>query len=146
MPHLRFETNVPKDKIPKEFPRELNRVLAQTLGKPEEVSSLLLHTIFIVLKNLTSYLKYAFHFPKVCVVTVVPDQIMVHGTGEGPCAQATVMSIGKLGETENIRHSKALADKVAEIGVPSTRFYITFYDTLSFNVGVAGTTAKVKEG
>ncbi len=76
------------------------------------------------------------------MVTVVPDQLMVHGTEEGPCAQATLMSIGKLGEEANIRHSKALADKVSEIGVPSNRFYVTFYDTLPYNVGVRGTTAR----
>ena len=76
------------------------------------------------------------------MVTVSPDQIMAHGTTEGPCGQATLMSIGKLGETENIKHSKALSEKISQIGIPANRLYITFYDTLSFNVGVRGTTAK----
>ena len=39
MPHLRLDTNVSKDKIPKDFAKELVSVLAETLGKAEEVST-----------------------------------------------------------------------------------------------------------
>jgi len=69
---------------------------------------------------------------------------MQHGTRDGPCGQATLMSVGKLGEVENIAHSKAISDKLAEIGIPSDRLYIKFNDTLSYNVGVQGGTAKSK--
>jgi len=114
MPHFRLETNIPRSNIPDSFPKELNQVVAKTLGKPEEVT----------------------------VTTVVPDQLMVHGTEEGPCGQATLMSIGKLGEEENLKHSKAISDKIEEIGIPADRLYITFNDTKNYNVGVGGKTAK----
>ena len=43
MPHFRIETNVPEDKIPKDFPSQLCGVLAKSLGKPLNVSFIMLH-------------------------------------------------------------------------------------------------------
>lgn len=38
MPHFRLETNVPVEKIPKDFPAKVCAVLASSLGKPVSVS------------------------------------------------------------------------------------------------------------
>lgn len=37
MPHLRIETNVPQEKIPKDLPQQLCAVVAKSLGKPINV-------------------------------------------------------------------------------------------------------------
>jgi len=113
MPHLRIETNVPSSKISSTLLTDLTRLVAKILGKPE------------------SY----------CVVTLVPDQRMAFGGSEEPCAIANLMSIGRLGQKENIAHSKALFEKItAELGILPTRMYITFQDEPSSNVGYNGTT------
>jgi len=112
MPHLRIETNVPKEKIPPNFAKEACSLLAKLLGKPENY----------------------------CCVTVVPGVNMVFGGTDEPCGQCTLMSIGRLGDKENISHSKALFEKIFEIGIPNDRMYITFQDEKSSNVGYSGTT------
>ncbi|XP_037031105.1 macrophage migration inhibitory factor-like [Bradysia coprophila] len=113
MPHLRIETNVSKDAVPKELPQELSKLIAKLLGKPE------------------SY----------CCVTIVPDQLMVFGGTDEPCGQAWLMSIGQLGKKENMAHSKGIFEKLSKsLGIPPTRMYITFQDAEAMNVGYNGTT------
>lgn len=39
MPYFRLETNIPQEKIPKDFPNTLCKLLSTTLGKPISVSN-----------------------------------------------------------------------------------------------------------
>lgn len=76
-----------------------------------------------------------------CCVTIVPDQLMVFGGTDEPCGQAFLMSIGQLGQKENIAHSKGIFEKISKsLGIPPTRMYITFHDEKAMNVGYNGTT------
>lgn len=133
MPHLRIETNVSKDAVPKELPQELCKLIAKLLGKPESVRKLI---IFINKNRIL-----LFDFPQYCCVTIVPDQLMVFGGTDEPCGQALLMSIGQLGKKENMAHSKGIFEKVSKsLGIPPTRMYITFHDEKAMNVGYNGTT------
>ncbi|KAF5306602.1 hypothetical protein FQR65_LT18526 [Abscondita terminalis] len=94
MPHFRLETNVPQNKIPSDFAQKLCGVLSKSLGKP------------------ISY----------CVATVVGGVNMSWGGKDEPAAQATLMSIGALGVSENKKHSKALFEIInKELNIPLDR-------------------------
>lgn len=55
-------------------------------------------------------------------VTVHPDQMMLFGGTNEPCAQGSLSSIGKISKQENIKHSKAIYDKVnSALGIPKDR-------------------------
>lgn len=113
MPHFQIRTNVPKSSIPSTFLKETSTLIANMLGKPEGY----------------------------CVVTAIPDQMMMFGGEDGPCAMAILMSIGKLGLSENKKYSKILSDHVEKhLGVSPSRMYIEFHDTPSSQVGYRGTT------
>ncbi|GLV36752.1 hypothetical protein CBL_02413 [Carabus blaptoides fortunei] len=113
MPHLRIETNLPKSKVPADFTQRTCAVVAKALGKP------------------VNY----------CVVTIVPDTIMSMGGTTDPCAQTTLMSIGKLGKEQNKSHSEVLFDHInKELGIPPDRMYITYKDAAATDVGFNGTT------
>ena len=76
-----------------------------------------------------------------CSVAIYPGVMLNFGGTDEPCAQASLMSIGQLGGKENVKHSKAIFEKVAEdLGVPTNRMYVTFIDKPSFEVGYDGTT------
>ncbi|XP_028157647.1 macrophage migration inhibitory factor homolog [Ostrinia nubilalis] len=113
MPHLRIETNVPKNSISQDFLSKATKVIAKTLGKPEQY----------------------------CAVSVIPDLPMSFSGTTEPCAIATLMSIGALGVEENKKHAKVLYELVQkELGVPTDRMYITFQNEQTSNVGFKGTT------
>merc|ERR1712042_300033 len=58
-----------------------------------------------------------------------------------PCAQATLMSIGKLGLGENKKHSAVLFPLINKLlGVPDDRVYISYISAQSQDVGFKGTT------
>ncbi|CAH1985874.1 unnamed protein product [Acanthoscelides obtectus] len=65
---------------------------------------------------------------------------MAFGGSNEPCAYASLMSIGALGVSENKKHSKAIAECMASIGVPADRMYIHFVDSPSSVVGYNGST------
>ena len=46
-------------------------------------------------------------------ITIVPDLMMSKGGDRSPCARCEVISIGNLGETENMAISKALCDAIS---------------------------------
>ena len=80
-------------------------------------------------------------FFQYCAVTIVPDQMMMFGGVEGPCAMASLTSIGKLGLNENKKHSKALAEHVQKhLGVPPNKMYIEFKDVPTSILGYDSTT------
>lgn len=45
MPHLRIETNVPKNVITQDFILKAGAVIAKTLGKPDQVTKLFISHI-----------------------------------------------------------------------------------------------------
>ncbi|KAH1011490.1 macrophage migration inhibitory factor homolog [Dendroctonus ponderosae] len=113
MPHFRLETNVPVEKIPKDFAAKICAVLASSLGKPVSF----------------------------CVATVVGGVNISFGGSDAPAAQATLMSIGGLGPAENKKHSKALCEIVEKtLGVPSDRIYIHFLNAATSEVGYRNST------
>ncbi|KAF7283683.1 hypothetical protein GWI33_023179 [Rhynchophorus ferrugineus] len=113
MPYFRLETNVPQEKIPKDFPNTICQILAKSLGKP---------------------LSY-------CSASVTGGVNLSFGGSTEPAAQATLMSIGALGVAENKKHSKALYSAVEQsIGVPPNRMYIQYQNSPTSDVGFNGTT------
>ncbi|CAH0549069.1 unnamed protein product [Brassicogethes aeneus] len=113
MPHFRLETNVPQSDIPADLPAKICQVLSKSLGKP------------------ISY----------CVATVVGGVAMSWGGSNAKCAQATLMSIGALGQEQNKKHSKAIFDLITkELGIADDKMYISFTDNPSMNVGYQSTT------
>nr|AEE62567.1 unknown [Dendroctonus ponderosae] len=113
MPYFRLETNVPQEKIPKEFAATLCQILSRSLGKP---------------------LGY-------CAATVIGGVNLSFGGTFEPAAQATLMSIGGLGIAENKMHSKELFAAIEQtIGVPRSRMYIAYNNAPTSDVGYNGTT------
>ena len=118
MPHFKIETNVKSSDIKDidGFTNELIAAVAETLGKP---------------------INY-------CVATIIPDVKMAMGgpdLAKTPCAQASLMSIGKLGLVENKKHAAKLFPIVNKhLGVADDRCYLTFIDAKSQDVGFKGST------
>uniref|UniRef100_A0A2P2HX69 L-dopachrome isomerase n=1 Tax=Hirondellea gigas TaxID=1518452 RepID=A0A2P2HX69_9CRUS len=113
MPELVINTNVSKDKVTTDVLLKLSKIFCTTIGKPEQY----------------------------CTVRVVPDQLMTFSGSTDACAQASIMSIGRLGVEENKLHSAAIFTAVEQLlGVPQDRMYITFTDKPSSEVGYKGTT------
>jgi len=113
MPTFTLFTNVPQDKIPKDFLKDTTELVANILGKPQ------------------SY----------CIVHVIPDQLMTMGGTGDPCAAATLMSIGKLGTELNKSHSATLYTHIEkQLGIKKNRMYITYRDEDMANIGYDGTT------
>ena len=114
MPHLKIETNVVADKIPKEAVTELVAALAKTVGKP------------------TTY----------CACTIVPGLMMSMDLDPSvPCAQATLTCIGKLGLEENKVHAANLFPLFKKyLGVDEDKCYIHFIDAKTQDIGFKSTT------
>ena len=67
--------------------------------------------------------------------------MMMWGGEEGACAIACLMSIGKLGVSENKKHSEALSAHIEKhLGVSPSRMYIEFQDIKTSDLGYDGTT------
>lgn len=63
------------------------------------------------------------------------------GGGDEPSAQVTLMSIGQLGQKENIKHAKVVFEAVSKgLGVDPGKMYVHFQDAKSQDVGYNGTT------
>lgn len=74
------------------------------------------------------------------MVSLTTDKNMRFGGTEEPCAYAELISIGGLGGDKNKAISAALSAVVEKIGVPSSRFYIKFYDVARTDFGWSGST------
>jgi len=69
------------------------------------------------------------------------NQKMTFAGSTEPCAHVTVMSIGNLGNDENIRIASEVGDFIeSELGIPKNRAYIRFDDAPKYEVGWNGTT------
>ncbi|KAI4454314.1 d-dopachrome decarboxylase [Holotrichia oblita] len=108
MPHFRLETNVSADTVSPDLPKKICDIISSSLGKS---------------------LQY-------CVATVVPGVNMSWGGTNEPCAQATLVSIGALGVSENKQHSKAFFDLICtELQISPERMYIHYTDAPSSDIG-----------
>lgn len=73
---------------------------------------------------------------QVTCVQVVPDQLMACGEPGFPCAQATLMSIGKLSPEECKKHTKVISDKVTkDLNIAPERFFIRYIDAKPEHIG-----------
>ncbi|KAJ2954150.1 hypothetical protein O0L34_g2377 [Tuta absoluta] len=115
MPCLNIVTNVQKTKIPKDFVDRIIPVLSKSVGRPEDVF--------------------------ICAITG-DAHLHMFGDSKTPGAVASLESIGNLGPEENQLISRQLSDYVKkEIGVEPGRFFLSFYDLKSHEIGIRGTTA-----
>ncbi|KAH7641713.1 macrophage migration inhibitory factor [Dermatophagoides farinae] len=113
MPTLIIRTNVAGSKVPANFTKDMVKIVAQTLGKPE------------------SYV----------VVMVHSDANLNWGGVEEPAAVCTLSSIGKISRDEN-KKSSAVIQKAIEskLGISTSRQYLVFEDLKKENVGYQSTT------
>lgn len=102
MPLLTIHTNVSKEKVSQQLLLHLTEVLANMVGKP------------------SSY----------CAVHVVPDQLMSFGGSCEPCAQLSLLCIGRISPEENKKYSAILAKELEALGVSSSRAFIYFNDVI----------------
>ncbi|XKL64705.1 hypothetical protein PGB90_004791 [Kerria lacca] len=113
MPSFELNTNVSKHKVTPEFLKNLSKLVASTLGKPE------------------SYV----------TVSIKPDQYIIWGGTDEPCGFASLMSIGQLGIEQNKKHSAVISDYInKQLGIPPNRCYINFVDSRPSMVGYNGST------
>ncbi|PSC70071.1 DNA ligase [Micractinium conductrix] len=107
-------TNVPGDRVSSsQINADLSKAVSAATGKPE------------------AYVMVSFE----------PGKAMIFGGTEEPCAYGELISIGAIGGEKNKKISTALAEVVQRhLGVPSSRFYIKFYDVSRSDFGWSGTT------
>ncbi|XP_047543909.1 macrophage migration inhibitory factor-like [Vanessa atalanta] len=114
MPCLKIMTNILKSNIPKDFLTKIIPVLAEGVRKSPDM-----------------------------FLCVIQDdcQLIINGNSTLPGVIATLESIGNLGSEDNKRIVKLLtAFMEKELGVPPNRFFLTFYDLETYNVGKGGVT------
>ena len=72
---------------------------------------------------------------------MVPNQVMLWGGEDVPCAQIQLVSLGGLSESVNARIS-AKTQKLLEkhLKIRSDRYYISFVDSEGFMIGYDGAT------
>lgn len=97
MPTLQLATNIPKEKVTVEILTSLSKVLAESLGKPEQY----------------------------VMVHIVPDQLMTFGGSTEPCAVGSLTSIGKLGVEENKAYAAKIYEFVEKnLGIAGDRYVL----------------------
>ncbi|XP_068633841.1 macrophage migration inhibitory factor homolog [Battus philenor] len=114
MPCLKILTNIPNNKIPRDFVNKIIPILAKTVKKEEN--------------------KF------ICVISG-DCHLSFGGESSKPGAIATLESIGNLGIRENneiIGELSKFMEK--ELNIVSDRFFVTFYDLQAHNVAKGGIT------
>ena len=109
MPVLTIYTNLGKSSIPEKFTEEAADAFAQAIGKAKEV--LAKPTNFIGVP--CGVIMFIFAPGQYIWICVVPDLVMAKGGDCSPCARCEVISIGNLGEKENVSISKAICDMIS---------------------------------
>ena len=71
-------------------------------------------------------------------MTIVPDQLMQHGTQGGLCGQIYLQCTGHGGPEESKHIFKTIAEKVAELEIPAHRLFIYVNEVKANQQGVAG--------
>ncbi|KAJ3587664.1 hypothetical protein NHX12_011261 [Muraenolepis orangiensis] len=107
MPMFTVHTNVARSAVPAAFVSEATVELAKALRKPEQYVA----------------------------VRVNPDQMMVFGGTDDPCALCSLGSIGGIDGLQE-KHTKLLSELLKKhLGIPSDRVYISFENLKAANVG-----------
>ncbi|KAM3613179.1 uncharacterized protein V6R79_021994 [Siganus canaliculatus] len=113
MPMFVVNTNVAKSDVPPALLSEASDELAKVMGKP---------------------LKYI-------SVQINPDQMMLFGGKDDPCALCSLHSIGQISGTQNKQYSNLLCGLLKKhLGVSPDRIYINFVDMEAANVAWNSTT------
>lgn len=106
-------TNLPKEKVTPELLSGLHKTVSEMLGAPEQY----------------------------CMMHVLPDQRMIFGGTNAPCAVVRVTCIGKLGVEPNKNYSAKIFDFVEKnLGISKDRMFVVFQDVDTSVVGHKGTT------
>lgn len=101
MPFLKLVTNVPESKIPSNFDVYLTDLLSSILNKPKEY----------------------------CSVMINAGEIINFGGSHGPSALVTLLTVGRMGPTENTAYSAVISDELERcLGVLPFQTYIRFVD------------------
>ncbi|KAM9377114.1 macrophage migration inhibitory factor [Pholidichthys leucotaenia] len=113
MPMFVVNTNVAKDAVPVGLLSEATAELAKSMGKPA----------------------------KFIAVHINPDQMMMFGGNDDPCALCSLHSIGKISSNENKQYSELLFGLLNKhLGISPDRIYINFFDMERMNVAWNKTT------
>lgn len=112
MPLLKITTNVPRSQVPADFISEASVVFQKAIQKPMQYVA----------------------------VVVIPDSLVAFDNNQEPAAYVEIMSIGHLGEKENVIISEAVFQLLGKLGIKDTRAYVCFNDKPAFEVGYKGTT------
>ncbi|XP_071479693.1 macrophage migration inhibitory factor-like [Diadema setosum] len=111
MPLLQVFTNVKGSDIPSDFLSGMSTMFQKAIGKPMQ------------------YIE----------VHLVPNQMMMFGGSDAPCAYANLVCIGKLGKEENKLLTQAVSAELAKIGIKADRMYLVFRDLEPQNCGYNNT-------
>ncbi|XP_061541861.1 macrophage migration inhibitory factor [Phycodurus eques] len=107
MPMFVVSTNVAKGNVPAALLSEATEELAKAMGKPAQYIA----------------------------VQINPEQMMMFGGKEDPCALCSLHSIGKISPAQNKQYSKLLCGLLNKhLGVSPDRIYINFVDMDACNV------------
>nr|XP_020450682.1 macrophage migration inhibitory factor [Monopterus albus] len=113
MPMFIVTTNVAKSDVPPGLLSEATEELAKAMGKPAQYIA----------------------------VHINPDQTMMFGGKEDPCALCSLHSIGKISGAQNKQYSKLLCGLLKKhLHISPDRIYINFVDMDAANVGWNSTT------
>lgn len=101
MPFVKIVTNVPESKIPPNFDVYLTDLLSSILSKPREY----------------------------CSVMINAGAIVNFGGSHAPSALVTVLTVGRMGATENAAYSATLMSELeSHLGALPFQTYIRFVD------------------
>lgn len=110
MPILTIHTNVAKSDIPATFVKEATESLAEGIRRAKEVNDL--NVKLFISMCCWKFLIYISTVQEIWIC-IVPDMVMAIGGDDAPCARCELMSIGSLGEKENVTISKAICDVIS---------------------------------
>ncbi|KAL2077838.1 hypothetical protein ACEWY4_027342 [Coilia grayii] len=107
MPMFVVSTNVARSAVPQDLLSEATDELSKAMGKPAQYIA----------------------------VHINADQMMVFGGKPDPCALCSLISIGKIGGSQNKQYSKLLCGLLNKhLGISPDRIYINFTDMPAENV------------
>ncbi|KAJ0184014.1 hypothetical protein K1T71_000437 [Dendrolimus kikuchii] len=114
MPCLKILTNLSSSNVPSDFVNNIIPLLSKVVNKPPQ--------------------KFT------CIISS-DCQLSFGGNSSEPGAVASLESIGHLGPKENKLIAKEVTEFVQkELGIPSSRFFLSFYDLQPNNVAIKGDT------
>ncbi|ESN93749.1 hypothetical protein HELRODRAFT_180615 [Helobdella robusta] len=105
MPSFTLNTNLPRDKIPPNFPAEISKLLSKLTGKPE------------------SYI----------TVAINSDQLRVFNGTPAPCASSTLEILGSVDSKKVTKEINGLIHE--KLGIDFDRLFLFFYNLSGSQVG-----------